>query len=141
MQEHPKTLPLTRKVAGRTFSAEVPVTWEPGADDYVIEGEDAKRFERAVAQALAVEGPIDGETFSFMRRAFGIPQTRLASLLDVAQETVSRWETGALPMSRAAWLALRAVVMEQAAESSPALERLERLASGETPASDVRITL
>jgi transcriptional regulator with XRE-family HTH domain len=46
----------------------------------------------------------------YSRRALGKTQAELAELLDCAPETVSRWETGAVPIPSAMRLALVALL-------------------------------
>jgi len=57
----------------------------------------------------------------------GLRGTDLAALLDVAGETVSRWETGALPVERRALALLAAIVMEAVAGGTATLDRLRTL--------------
>ena len=47
------------------------------------------------------------------RQALGMTQTELAEALDVTQTTLSRWETGAVPVSHPGmlWLALEALAL------------------------------
>jgi len=75
---------------------------------------------RAAAIVLSEAADIGGAEIKFARKALGLTQVRLAALLDVAPETISRWETGAESMSRVSRLALLAVVRD-----AGALKRLE----------------
>lgn len=70
---------------------------------------------RAAALVLSEAETIGGDEIRFARKALGLTQARLGALLEVAQETVSRWETGAEPMSRVSRLALLAVVRDPSA--------------------------
>jgi hypothetical protein len=53
-------------------------------------------------------------------------------MLDVTPETISRWETGKLPMSRTTWLALSSLVLDyegttarlRAAQGGPGLVKV-----------------
>ena len=76
---------------------------------------------RAAVVVLSEVADVGGAEIRFARKALGLTQARLAGLLDVAPESVSRWETGAENMSRVSRLALLAIVREPAA-----LERLEK---------------
>jgi DNA-binding transcriptional regulator YiaG len=79
-------------------------------------------YERRAAMVVLAQGAdIGGDEIRFARKSLGITQARLARLLDVAPETVSRWETGSEVMSRVSRLALLAVVRDMAG-----LGRVER---------------
>jgi DNA-binding XRE family transcriptional regulator len=49
---------------------------------------------------------INGDELRFARKTMGLRQPDLGALLDVATETVSRWETGADPIRRQTQLAV-----------------------------------
>lgn len=53
---------------------------------------------------------VSGVELRFVRKALGLRQRELAEHLDVAPETVSRWETGAESFKRPVHLALLALV-------------------------------
>jgi DNA-binding transcriptional regulator YiaG len=76
---------------------------------------------RAAVVVLSEVENVGGAEIRFARKALGLTQARLAALLEVAPETVSRWETGSEIMSRVSRLALLAVVRDTAA-----LARLEK---------------
>jgi len=83
---------------------------------------DLAEYERrAAAVVLSEAADIGGAEIRFARKALGLTQARLGTLLDVAPETVSRWETGSETMSRVSRLALLAVVQD-----APGLARLEK---------------
>jgi transcriptional regulator with XRE-family HTH domain len=64
-----------------------------------------------------------------MRKALGLRAADLAEMLDVTPETLSRWETGKLPMGRTSWLTLSSLALDfeataarlQAAKAGPGL--------------------
>jgi DNA-binding transcriptional regulator YiaG len=62
-------------------------------------------------------------TLRWLRTALGLTQACLGAIMDVAPETVSRWETGDEPISRVSRLALLAIVRDAGS--------LDRLASNE----------
>jgi DNA-binding transcriptional regulator YiaG len=78
---------------------------------------------RAAVVVLSEAADVGGAEIRFARKALGLTQARIAGLLDVAPETVSRWETGSETMSRVSRLALLAVVRDARA--------LDRLAKNE----------
>jgi DNA-binding transcriptional regulator YiaG len=62
-------------------------------------------LEAAIAVFQQAES-INGDELRCARKAMGLRQPDLAALLDVATETVSRWETGADPIRRQTQLAV-----------------------------------
>lgn len=62
-------------------------------------------LEAAIAVFQQAES-INGDELRCARKAMGLTQPDLAALLDVATETVSRWETGADPIRRQTQLAV-----------------------------------
>lgn len=61
---------------------------------------------QAAILVLQTAESIEGGELRFARKAMGLTQPELAALLDVATETVSRWETGADPIRRQTQLAV-----------------------------------
>lgn len=133
-----ETITVTRRVSGRVFVVEVRAEREPDGE-LSISGEDLGAAETAIARSLASEGPVDGASFRFMRGALGLEAQRFAAFVGVPPETVSEWESGALPMHRAAWLVLTTLVLGD--EGGGRLARLERLAVAEPPPDEIRLTL
>lgn len=129
------TITLKRSIAGRTLSAVIPARWDAEVEDYTAAADDARAGELAIAVELARTGPIHGEAFSWMRRCIGLSARKLAELLDVRHETISRWENGAAPVDRAAWLVLGDLVLDHAGAHAPTMERAERLTARKRPPS------
>ncbi len=71
------------------------------------------RFELRVAKELARAGVSSGEAFRFMRRSLALRAIDLAELLDVAPETVSRWETEKRAVHRGAYAIVASLVRER----------------------------
>jgi DNA-binding transcriptional regulator YiaG len=68
-------------------------------------------YERRAVKLLLQSGVgDDGAVMRFARRTLGLKQTELAKLLDLAVETVSRWETGTNPAPHTTQLALAALI-------------------------------
>ena len=133
-----KKCALRRKIAGRTYTVDVPVhVAEDG--ELVVSARDAAGGDLAIAAAIAAEGPVLGETFSWMRRAIGLQAKVLAELLDVRPESVSRWERGERPMDRAAWLLLADIVLDKAGRRLPAMELMSRIANNSAPPKEIRV--
>src|SRR5689334_13025966 len=117
----------TITVAGRTFAASLPAKRCEACGEVYIDGSVVAAFERAVDLALAQEGPARGETFRRLRKTLGLRAVELAELLDIRAETISRWETGATAVDRAAWATLAAMMIERAENSTAMLDRLRAL--------------
>ena len=114
-------------VGGHTFTGKVAARKCGRCGEVVLHGPALERFELLAAAKLAEAGEASGEAYKFMRKAAGLRGADLAALLAVAGETVSRWETGALPVERRAVALLGAIVMEAAAGRTSTLDRLRAL--------------
>jgi DNA-binding transcriptional regulator YiaG len=75
-------------------------------------------LQAAIAVLSEVES-IHGEELRFARKAMGLRQPDLAALLDVATETVSRWETGTEPIRRQTQLAVLLYLEHTARHGEP----------------------
>jgi DNA-binding transcriptional regulator YiaG len=115
------------EVAGHTFTGKVAARKCRKCGEVLLHGPAVERFELLAAAKLAASGEATGQAFKFMRKAAGLRGADLAALLDVAGETVSRWETGVLPVERRAVALLGAIVTEAAARSTATLDRLRAL--------------
>jgi DNA-binding transcriptional regulator YiaG len=91
-------------------------------------------LQAAVAVFQQAEG-INGDELRFARKAMGLRQPELAALLDVATETVSRWETGGDPIRRQTQLAVLLYLEHTLRHGEP----VPLAASNEMTASPVRI--
>jgi DNA-binding transcriptional regulator YiaG len=79
--------------------------------EVVLSLDQLARYQRnAAALVLREAKNIDGAVIKYARKALGLTQTRLAGLLGIASETLSRWETDAAEMPRTTQLALVAVL-------------------------------
>jgi transcriptional regulator with XRE-family HTH domain len=65
-----------------------------------------------VARELANLGVRTGEAVRHMRKTLGLRAADLAQLLDLTPETISHWETGKAPISRAAFVAVGAMIQD-----------------------------
>ncbi len=121
------TVDLDRKIMGRTFKAAVPATRCAKCGEETYAGPDLEAFDVAIAGELARHGVASAEAFSFMRRALGMMARDLAELLDVAPETVSRWEHGKLPLDRGPVALLSAMVLDRLEGRTTTLDHLKSL--------------
>ena len=130
--------PITRKIAGRTYTVSAPFI--ETEDGLTCTLETARAAEIAIAAAVA-EGPPSGEGFAFIRKALGFTAARLSELLGVRSETISRWENDASSFDRATWVALGDLAIERAGRKLSSLARLERLADGVDPPKHQKLDL
>ncbi len=124
----PGTTELTRELGGVTFKAEVPVNLCDACGEWYVSHEDGRRFEVAVARGVAEHGIGTPDAYKFMRKATGLRAVDLAVLIGVTPETISRWETGKVPVERRALALLQALVTEHAEGTTATLDRLRALA-------------
>jgi putative zinc finger/helix-turn-helix YgiT family protein len=115
----------TATVGGYVVKAALPAVVCKKCGESYVEAIDLERFELAAAQELARRGACVGEVFKFMRKAVGLKAADLGSLLGVAPETVSRWETGKVPVDRAAFVTLAALVSDRLSARTETLDRLQ----------------
>ena len=121
------------RVAERTFSAEVPVRCCPKCGHSSLSGPAMKEFELRAARELARAGVRTGETFRFMRRTLGLSASDLGELLEVAAETVSRWETGQRDVDWPAFIVLWWLVDDRLEGRKETLERIRDLRRPRVP--------
>jgi hypothetical protein len=133
------TKTIVHKVAGRTYSVDVP-TIERVPGEIGIAAAVALAADAAVAAAVA-EGPPSAAGFVFIRRALGLTAARLGELLGVRAETISRWENEVAAFDRTDWLALGDLALERAGRPPAALARMEALADGKQPPKQIRVEL
>jgi DNA-binding transcriptional regulator YiaG len=119
------TLPHEIIVGGTKFVGELKGRKCASCDAAEISLNELTRFEDAVARRLAESGPVSGATLRYMRKSVPLSAVELASLLRVAPETISRWETGEREVDRAAWLVVRALVLEPGSKAALAEVRDE----------------
>jgi len=114
-------------VGGRTYRATFPATRCASCGDVTFEGLYMQAFELGIAAHVAQVGARSGEEFAFMRKTLGFSATELAELLEVARETVSRWERGHQPLERRAVAILSELVADYLEGKTRTLDRLRML--------------
>jgi DNA-binding XRE family transcriptional regulator len=117
-----------RQLFGSTFRATVPGTRCLACEEIYYDGLGLLRFELAIAGHLAAQGPVSGESLSWMRRALGLTGEKLAELLHVRSETLSRWETGKREVDYNAWLTASSLVLDEIEGRGATREKLEAIA-------------
>ncbi len=68
-----------------------------------------------------------------MRKVLGLRATDLGDLLDIAPETISRWENGAIPVEARAFVLLGALVTDRINGRTDTADRLHALRSPKKP--------
>ncbi len=92
---------------------------------------------RAARIVLLDRADAGGEVYKYARKALGLRQIDLASLLRVEPETISRWENGRVAMPRAEQLAMVALI--DVAEHDP--EVFTRMVRGEPAGSGKKLVI
>lgn len=105
---------VRRSIAGHVFVTKVPSLRCAACGESRVEGTDLERVDLTVARELLSSTP-DAEAFKFARKALGFSGKALAELLDVAPESVSRWETGKHAIDRQGWALLGLMVADRLA--------------------------
>jgi transcriptional regulator with XRE-family HTH domain len=133
-----KKITIKRKIDGRTFVIDVPaVERVPGQVGVGLEM--ARAAEVAIAAAVAAGAP-SAAGLRYIRGALGMSGVRLAQLLDVRPETLSRWESGASNFDRTTWLAVGALAQERAGMPLRIVEAsLDALTHGIEQPKEVRV--
>ena len=116
----------TRTVAGYTFQMELEALSCPVCGETYFPLGEIGRFEKQIAVWLAEEGVSEGEAFLFMRKTLGLKAAELAELLDLAPETISRWEKGHRPPEKRSLSLVASMVLDQAEGHNRTLRRLRR---------------
>jgi putative zinc finger/helix-turn-helix YgiT family protein len=128
------------EVAGLTFTASIPAIKCATCGEETYAGPDLGAFEVAVAGELARHGVISAEAFAFMRRAIGMQARDLAELLDVAPETISRWEHGKRQLERGPFALLAEMVLDRLEGRTVTFDRLRALVKPEPLPRIVKLT-
>jgi DNA-binding transcriptional regulator YiaG len=93
--------------------------------EIVFSGDEVERQDELLDAAILGRGIRTSHEFRRMRKGAFLKATELAELFDVRPETVSRWESGALPIPRLAAFAL-AEICEHPRAARAKLETLAR---------------
>jgi DNA-binding transcriptional regulator YiaG len=132
---------LSREVAGHLFVAFVPSRVCPECGETYFDTKVVERFDLHVALRLADAGIVTGDALRFMRKALHMQANTLAQLVDVAPETVSRWEGDKRAVSRGASAVLVALVRDAFEGRTTTLDGLKRLQHPKPLARTVQIHL
>lgn len=128
-------------VGGRTYRSVWPAQRCDACGDATFDGLYLHAFELGVARVIATNGAQRGDEFAFMRKAIGMPAADLAELLDVARETISRWENDKQPLERRAVAILSDLVADHLEGRTRTLDRLRMLSDPPKLAKTVPIEI
>ena len=119
----------TWRFEGRKFEVSMPalICTRCGTARFAIQAIEAA--EKLIASNLAKFGPVTGETFAFMRKVLRVKSGELAEWLQVAPETVSRWENGKRDIDRPAWITVGTMMLEATKSSSGVPDLRSRFAA------------
>ena len=132
-----KMTTIARKIAGRTYSVDVPAFDRKG--EVAVADDDLHRAELAIAAGIAQDGAISADGFRFMRKAMPLTAAELGRLITVSPETISRWENGVRDIDPLAFIALGDLVLEAAHKPIDARARMQRIADGYKPPKERRV--
>jgi DNA-binding transcriptional regulator YiaG len=133
--------PDSIEVAQHTFVSQLPVRRCRACGETYVQPDALERFELLVAVKLVQSGENSGEVLRFLRKTLPLRAVDLAELLDVTPETVSRWETGKLPVERRALALLGSLVVDKHEGRTSTLERLRALSKPRPLGKTVRLKL
>jgi len=129
-------VPTVRTVGGVQFHAALAGERCPGCDDTRVPRAVLERFELAVAADLTRAGVFSADALRFQRKALGFSVTAFAALIDVATETVSRWETGKVPAPILVSATLGALALDRLAGRTVTAEALRALLHPSPPGTE-----
>lgn len=136
-----KALEASREVSSHRFVAMLPARECTVCGRAQFDAEAERRFALAVARQIADSGLATGEAFRFMRKAIGMRATELAELLDLAPETISRWETEKRAVDRGALALMANLVRDLMDGRNTTIEGLRTLKTPRTLGATVRVDL
>lgn len=106
------------------FEDLVPALMCPECDESYVDHDVAMDYELEVARQVALNGPVSGDAFQFLRKAIGLPAVEVASLFGLSPETISRWERGKQPVNPHVLLLLGSLVLDRLNNVSTTENRL-----------------
>jgi DNA-binding transcriptional regulator YiaG len=116
------------RAAGHVFTfPDVPVERCDACGEVRLHGIVLERMDLWIADELARAGANTPAALRFMRKALGLRAADLAELLEVAPETLSRWENGKQEIDHRALALVGALVADKLHRRETVLERLRAL--------------
>ncbi len=84
------------------------------ATEFAVWSSSDREAELSVGAYVALSGVVSGERFRYLRHVVRYRQPDIARLFGVSVGTISRWENDERVVSRAAWLVLGQLVLDEA---------------------------
>jgi DNA-binding XRE family transcriptional regulator len=109
-----------------TFEAIIPALVCNQCGEGSLAGPDLDAFDVLVAVELGRMGYPYGPAFRWMRKAIGLSSKKLATMLGIKPETLTRWENGRLAVPRLAFLTLAKLAEDELAKQRNTREQLEQ---------------
>ncbi len=130
-----------RRVEGHRFIITVPAQCCKQCGEAYIDGPILERVDLLIARNILQAGAHSGGAFRFIRKALGLSSANTAELLDVAPETVSRWENGKREIDRPAFATLGALVNDTLAQRTETLDLLHAMQDPRRSGEPIRLDL
>jgi putative zinc finger/helix-turn-helix YgiT family protein len=130
-----------RRVEDHRFIVTVPAWCCKKCGEAYIDGPLLERLELEIARRVLEAGAHSGAAFRFIRKTLGLSATSVAELLNVAPETISRWENGKREIDRAAFATLGALVNDALANRTDTLDLLRAMRRPQHSDEPVRFDL
>jgi DNA-binding transcriptional regulator YiaG len=122
-----KTVDVSHVISGHEFVGAVSAR-ECMSCGHVLHDRAAEdRLCLRIAALIVDSGLATGRAFRFMRKAIAMRASDLARLLQVAPETISRWETERRAVDPSSFALLAAIVRDRLEGRTAVLDGLERL--------------
>ncbi len=112
------------EIAGHKFIVTVHALQCSECEEDLVQADELRRAELAVAERIARAGIVSGDAFRHMRGALGMKATELAELLQVTPESISRWENDKREVDRSAAMLLASMVLDTVEGKTTTRERL-----------------
>jgi putative zinc finger/helix-turn-helix YgiT family protein len=131
---------LPQTVAGIEFRAELAIERCTACGERYYALNDLAAMELAIAVELAALGVCTPESFKYIRKTLGFRASDVAELLDVTDQTVSRWERGATTVDHTAFAVLAALASDRRKGSTEMLDRLAAVRAPKQPRKPVIVS-
>ncbi|MGZ3416319.1 MAG: hypothetical protein ACXWUG_30230 [Polyangiales bacterium] len=134
-----KTVDVTHQISGHEFVGAVPARECMACGNVLLDPRAQEHLCLRIASVIADSGLSTGRAFRFMRKAIAMRASDLARLLQVAPETISRWETERRAVDPSSFALLAAIARERLEGRNTVLAGLERLTAPATLPSRLRV--
>lgn len=125
-------VPIAVTVGVVEFAGDVPGGKCSSCGASTVNGEAGARLELQVAAELVPRGLRSGAAFRFMRKGLGMKAAEVAEVMNVAAETISRWENGQRELDWPEFMLMGVLVDDKLAGRTTLLARAKALAEPQT---------